>query len=521
MLGSMPRLCLFVAALLSTLSACAQTGTAPILITPAEAPYPINARTAHIDGEVVVGFSIDASGKTVGIHAVSGPEVLSRALQDEIRRWRFATPLPNDSEKDFVADYTFNIIEPQEQLDDDVSEPTPGGHLSGGSVVLPPSIAAVSGVVRSVNNRQAIDATPSSPNATNVCRDDSNTKVPTGSDAADFIELTRIGFSDVGLAYRVRVYRNGKVEWRGIKGVLDTGERSGKLPQENVADLLDEAASADVWSTCPAKLTPFEQPLGASDPTTGNFVTVHIAGKEKTIDLANYASGSDEADKFVWYIDRLADTHHWRHGDAATEPLNNMDEDLELPKNGVTALMRAVSRFHPKTGNQSYEPLKHLLARGDAVDEADESGWTALMYAVSLNSNDEAAKLLLDAHADARHASLHGDTALMAAAVHGELNGMLLKAGADINAHNADGITTLMLLAQAGNIDALKQALAAGADPAAHDKAGRTAIEYLHACKTPIVPDVRHVGVAAHPPASGCPTAAGIAAGEALLKAKS
>ena len=466
----------------------------------------------------MVGFSVDPAGKTVNVRAISGPEVLSHALQQEIRGWRFATPLPRDSEKNFLANYTFTILEPQEQLDDDVSEPTPGAHLVGGSVILPPSIAAVSGTVRSVNDRQSIDATPTSPAPGNVCRADADTHPPIGSEATDFAELTRIGFSETGITYRVRVYRSGKVEWRGVKGVLDLGERKGDVPLPNAEDLLQDAASADVWSTCGAKLTPFEQPLGPNDPT-GNYVTVRIAGKQKTINLADYSTGSDEADKFAWYLDRVADTHQWRHGDAATEPLANMDEDLELPKNGVNALMRAVLRFHPKTGDQSFEPLKHLLAKGEPVNEADESGWTALMYAVALNSgNDEAAKLLLAAHADVRLASAHGDTALMAAALHGDLNGTLLKAGADINAHDADGVTALMLLAQSATAATLKQAVAAGANPAARDKAGRTAVDYLHACKSPMVPHQRHVGAAARP-APACPAPAEVREIETILKA--
>ena len=112
----MSRLPLLAALLfLCTLPACAQTGTAPVLATQPYAAYPTAARKAHVTGQAVVAFSIDPAGKTVKVHAVSGPALLTGALLDEIRGWRFVTPLPRDSEKDFVADYNYSIVKAEKQ----------------------------------------------------------------------------------------------------------------------------------------------------------------------------------------------------------------------------------------------------------------------------------------------------------------------------------------------------------------------------------------------------------------------
>ena len=143
--------------LLSAVTAYAQTGTPPVLTRQPYAPYPEPARKAHVSGEAIVSFSIDPAGKPIKVNAVSGPELLTGALQDEIRSWRFVTPLPRDSEKDFVADYTFTIIEPAKQATDSKPKPKPDADEEDD---VPEPIAAVSGVVRSANNRQNIDATP-------------------------------------------------------------------------------------------------------------------------------------------------------------------------------------------------------------------------------------------------------------------------------------------------------------------------------------------------------------------------
>ena len=148
------------------LPALAQTGTAPVLTQRPAAPYPAQAQAAHVTGEAVVAFSIDPSGKTVGVHRVSGPEQLAGPLADEIVDWRFVTPLPRDAEKDFVAVYTYSIVDPEDAVAKgkdaaDKGKPPSDSKGEEGYVVLPGPIAAVSGVVHSVNNRQTIDATPS------------------------------------------------------------------------------------------------------------------------------------------------------------------------------------------------------------------------------------------------------------------------------------------------------------------------------------------------------------------------
>jgi cytohesin len=124
--------------------------------------------------------------------------------------------------------------------------------------------------------------------------------------------------------------------------------------------------------------------------------------------------------------------------------------------------------------------MKEIIAAGENVDAIDSSGWTALMYAAAnYGSNSDPVQLLLKAGANPNHRSLSGDTPLMAAAAGRIFDEDLWQAGGDVNARNSQGATPLMILAAGGDADEVKDALAAGADAAAKDSKGRSALDYL------------------------------------------
>jgi len=162
---------------------------------------------------------------------------------------------------------------------------------------------------------------------------------------------------------------------------------------------------------------------------------------------------------------------------------------------GNTALMSAV-----QTGDT--EMVRALIDNGARVDAVDMLGGTALVDAVTANWSD-AAGALLAAHADPNASIKHHGTVrhgpvqigklstLMAAATYGSpsLVQQLLKAGADVNAHDVRGMTPLMLASASENQDAavVQAMIAAGADPNVKSDAGATALDWARRFGSPAV----------------------------------
>jgi len=75
--------------------------------------YPVLARTAKITGKVEVQVVTDADGKVMSAQVKSGHPLLSRAVLDNVKTWRFA----GASERTIT--YEFKIEERKENVFDD------------------------------------------------------------------------------------------------------------------------------------------------------------------------------------------------------------------------------------------------------------------------------------------------------------------------------------------------------------------------------------------------------------------
>ena len=56
--------------------------------------YPRIAQTAQITGEVVASFTVDQDGSVSSVQIESGPPLLVKNTQDNIKTWKFALPDP-------------------------------------------------------------------------------------------------------------------------------------------------------------------------------------------------------------------------------------------------------------------------------------------------------------------------------------------------------------------------------------------------------------------------------------------
>ena len=292
--------------------------------------------------------------------------------------------------------------------------------------------------------------------------------------AVDFVELTRTACTSGCPAYTVRVEGDGAVTWSGISGVVVTGAARGAIRSDDARTLMQRLADHNYWALC-ARYTHTPSADGKI------LTTLSIAGHRKQVEDSGLAAPSwlREADLD---IDRVADTHVWRHGGPIEETfgVDRVIEDAIMPKVGVTQLMRAAADHR---GTADLE--KTLLLLTD-VNARDSSGWTALMYAAQ-SGTLEGMRLLWRAGALAELRSNSGETALFAA-VTAPLDPearvlLLIGLGVDVNATNVHGVTPLMVAASVARrrTNVMQTLLQMGADPSKRDDRGRTAADYLQA----------------------------------------
>jgi ankyrin repeat protein len=144
---------------------------------------------------------------------------------------------------------------------------------------------------------------------------------------------------------------------------------------------------------------------------------------------------------------------------------------------GMTALMYAVQ-------NKECEDLVKLLVDKYGVDvhAHDDNGWTCLFYAASEGDAPLVDMLIRDYGVHIHRKSFDdGNTCLMIAAMSAtnmDVASVLLHYGADVNEVNAEGMTCLMLAAENGLTDMVKFLVDNGADPRSRDHDGLTAMDH-------------------------------------------
>jgi len=139
---------------------------------------------------------------------------------------------------------------------------------------------------------------------------------------------------------------------------------------------------------------------------------------------------------------------------------------------GYTLLAEAAALGHNRV-------VKLLLERGAAPDTSTDSGFTPLTLALRAG-HDGTAQILVNGGAglDASDTA-YGKTALLWA-VENKASGTIIKLlcdkGCDLDARSRQGLTALMLAADANNADIVRVLLQAGANPKTQDQRAGTAL---------------------------------------------
>ena len=173
-----------------------------------------------------------------------------------------------------------------------------------------------------------------------------------------------------------------------------------------------------------------------ADGVTALLWAVHF-GDLETVDLlldagANVNSADDHG------VTPLAEAAENNSSELVQKLLAAGANPNAAQTSGMTPLITAAH-----TGN--VEVVNALIARGADVNASTkETGVTALMWAVADQRRD-AAKVLIEHHADVRRSSTKGFTPLLFAARNGDIETakLLIAAGADVNERASDGTQVL------------------------------------------------------------------------------
>jgi TonB family protein len=410
----------------------------PVLKTYGQPIYPPIAKAARLEGSVTVQFVLDQQGEVVSTSTLEGNTMLAKAAEAFVKTWHFR------SENAPAASYRTTIhfrlldgaVDPRDTSSVSIR------HESFRSFEVTASVGDIEG---------------------SRCPTGEDENAPAGSTPADFVELARSLCFGTCPSYSVKVHADGKIEWDGSGYVLVRGHRTGQIDASAARRLIERFRTKEFWSLC----GDYRRPITDSATVT---VTVSLSGRTRVVsDYADSAPLAEQERELA--IDEISNSHFWRHGDPASEPIIRISVDAYLPKPGVTPLIRAASRG-------DVVELRRLLATQKNVNEADASGWSALMYAAA-SGHSEPVQLLLHAGANPNHVSIRGDTPLIASASQRAWDADLVRSGAKVNWQNREGQTALMFLAAQAEVDGLRDALKAGASATLKDREGRTAVDYL------------------------------------------
>jgi len=145
--------------------------------------------------------------------------------------------------------------------------------------------------------------------------------------------------------------------------------------------------------------------------------------------------------------------------------------------------------------DSNYVLITELLRKGADVNQTDDEGATALMWA-AYTGDARIAQLLIDYKADVNAVDNEGRTALMRVGdglgliklgkgrmLNGPKDGyneivkLLIQKGANVNAKDNMGFTALMKVADCSNLEIVQALLKAGADPSARSNDGISVLE--------------------------------------------
>ena len=271
-------------------------------------------------------------------------------------------------------------------------------------------------------------------------------------------------------AYKVEIHGDGSMVYTGTRFVPITGEHRDHISREAVEQIVEAFRRADYFSLRDKYIQSVTDnatyrtsiSIGGQTKSVTNYVGEEVGMPQTVTDLENA-------------IDHVADTAKWIRGDAATLPaLKSENWNFNSPQ-AATTLVR-IARLG------SADAVRELIAAGVAVNGKDEVGSGPLAAAVCgefgySNDNFGVIPVLIEAGAG-RDNPAEMNKALICAARAGDLDAtrLLLKAGASPEATDNSGNAPLIEAASSGVPQVVEEVLKQHPNINARNQMGKTAI---------------------------------------------
>jgi hypothetical protein len=310
--------------------------------------------------------------------------------------------------------------------------------------------------------------------------------IPTHSSAVrqqnPVISLRRTECYGTCPVYSLEIFENGSIRYVGKEYVAVLGEKHSQIPRAAVENLVDRFTAIDYMNLgdYSRNQTHPDGSFSVILDRSSTITSLRIGGKTKEIE--DCGDAPESLVLLEWEIDRAVNSHRWLHGK------DDLTNDGMISFDVRTGIKQTMNQMTRAAGEGNIESMRMARESGMDVNAQDESGFTALMIA-SEQCRAEAVQQLLvwEARVDTR--DNRGNTSLIGAASGGcvgaderaaqiQIIRSLVRAGADPNARNGKGETSLMWIVRYGNVSAMRELLNQGASQPLKDKAGRTALDH-------------------------------------------
>lgn len=262
-------------------------------------------------------------------------------------------------------------------------------------------------------------------------------------------------------SYSIEVHGDGTVLYDGVAFVAVSGEHRGQTSQQTVLKMLDAFRAADYFS-----LHDDYRSLVTDNPTYTTSIQFDGHSK-KVVDYVGRGVGMPPAvTKLEDTIDELSDSARWTKGDSATvQSLRDEHWNFTSP-DAANTLARMVMYG-------SADAVRGLIDAGVPVNGHDDFGGSPLSRA---GSRGDLTMLHSILRADSESGTASLSSALSAAAAAGNLDAvkLLLQAGANPDAHPSQGDPPIVAAASSGIPAVVQEILTHRPDIFAKGTEGRT-----------------------------------------------